>query len=231
MSEKLRIFHACDPHGSQMTWEKMCKAPEVFKADVAMMCGDLTGKAILPVIQEKEDRWYARPHGDKKEFKKKKDVDRFMKFYNDTGMYAKIFTPEELQKLQETPGAIKELFEQLMEERIREWLDMAQEKIPENVEYRIRSKDGREFWVILNVRYVYEDGDPKRATVVAHDITDRKRMEQELRSSEDRLRILFEYAPDGYYLSDLKGTFIDGNKAYNTFSWPVLSIFFTLLIH
>jgi PAS domain S-box-containing protein len=87
------------------------------------------------------------------------------------------------------------------------------EKIPENVEYRIRSKDGSVFWVILNVRYVYENGKPTMATVVAHDITDRKRMEQELRSSEDRLRILFEYAPGGYYLSDLKGTFIDGNKA------------------
>ena len=31
--------------------------------------------------------------------------------------------------------------------------------------------------------------------------------------TEERLRILFEYAPDAYYLSDLKGTFIDGNKA------------------
>jgi PAS domain S-box-containing protein len=45
------------------------------------------------------------------------------------------------------------------------------------------------------------------------DISDRVRAEEELRSSEERLKILFEYAPDGYYLSDLKGTFIDGNRA------------------
>lgn len=31
--------------------------------------------------------------------------------------------------------------------------------------------------------------------------------------SEERLQILFEHAPDGYYLSDLKGTFVDGNAA------------------
>lgn len=31
--------------------------------------------------------------------------------------------------------------------------------------------------------------------------------------SEERFRILFEYAPDGYYLCDLKGKFLDGNKA------------------
>jgi len=44
------------------------------------------------------------------------------------------------------------------------------------------------------------------------DIAERKRVEEELKLSEERLRILFEFAPDGYYLNDLKGTFIDGNK-------------------
>lgn len=38
-----------------------------------------------------------------------------------------------------------------------------------------------------------------------------RRTEEKLKSSEERLRILFEYAPDGYYLNDLKGNFVDGN--------------------
>jgi two-component system sensor histidine kinase/response regulator len=44
-------------------------------------------------------------------------------------------------------------------------------------------------------------------------ITQHKHAEEALRSSEEWLKILFEYAPDGYYLNDLKGKFIDGNKA------------------
>ncbi|MGB3480130.1 MAG: response regulator, partial [bacterium] len=36
---------------------------------------------------------------------------------------------------------------------------------------------------------------------------------QELTESEQRLKILFEFAPDAYYLNDLKGSFVDGNKA------------------
>jgi PAS domain S-box-containing protein/putative nucleotidyltransferase with HDIG domain len=40
----------------------------------------------------------------------------------------------------------------------------------------------------------------------------RKRAEEEIRNSEELFRILFEYAPDAYYLSDLKGKFIDGNR-------------------
>jgi len=34
-----------------------------------------------------------------------------------------------------------------------------------------------------------------------------------LRESENRLKTLFEYAPDAYYLNDMKGNFIDGNRA------------------
>ncbi len=34
-----------------------------------------------------------------------------------------------------------------------------------------------------------------------------------MRSSEERLKILFNFAPDAYYLCDLKGNFVDGNIA------------------
>ena len=40
-----------------------------------------------------------------------------------------------------------------------------------------------------------------------------ERLNAQLRDSEERFQILFEHAPDGYYLSDLKGTFVDGNAA------------------
>jgi PAS domain S-box-containing protein len=54
---------------------------------------------------------------------------------------------------------------------------------------------------------------PIAAIAQGEDITERKRTETELKNSERRLKILFEDAPDAYYLNDLKGTFIDGNIA------------------
>ena len=48
--------------------------------------------------------------------------------------------------------------------------------------------------------------------ILRKEIIEREKAEEELRNSEERLKILFEYAPDAYYLSDLKGTFLDGNK-------------------
>ena len=55
--------------------------------------------------------------------------------------------------------------------------------------------------------------DADYVNVYGRDITERKKMDEELKSSRERLSILFEYAPDAYYLNDLKGNFIDGNKA------------------
>jgi Icc-related predicted phosphoesterase len=146
----MRIFLACDAHGSQMTWEKMCRAPKVFKADIAMMCGDLTGKAIVPIIQEKEDRWYAQPHGKKKTFKKQKDLDKFVRFTKNEGFYPKILTPDELAGLREKKGAITELFHKMMIDRLQEWLDMAVEKIPETVDIVVNPGNDDD-WVIDDV--------------------------------------------------------------------------------
>jgi len=44
-------------------------------------------------------------------------------------------------------------------------------------------------------------------------IAERKQVEDALRESEERLKILFEYAPDAIFLNDDKGNFVDGNKA------------------
>jgi PAS domain S-box-containing protein len=62
-------------------------------------------------------------------------------------------------------------------------------QIPRTVEYKARAKDGHEFWIFLDARYEYDrDGKLKGATVVAHDITDRKHAEEEKLKLEDQLQ-------------------------------------------
>ena len=75
------------------------------------------------------------------------------------------------------------------------------EKVPETVEFKIRGKNGREFWVLLNTKLVYENGFPKGATAVAHDITERKLAEEALRNSEEKYRLLFDNANDGVFIA------------------------------
>jgi PAS domain S-box-containing protein len=80
-------------------------------------------------------------------------------------------------------------------------------------EYEVKGKDGTAHFIeVLSVPY-YKGKEIIGFQGIARDITGRKRTEDILRSSEERLKILFDYAPDAYYLNDLKGTFVDGNIA------------------
>lgn len=62
--------------------------------------------------------------------------------------------------------------------------------LPESVEYKILTRVGGELWVALNTKPVYENGRVKGATVVVHDITERRKVEQALRESRERMRAL-----------------------------------------
>jgi two-component system cell cycle sensor histidine kinase/response regulator CckA len=48
--------------------------------------------------------------------------------------------------------------------------------------------------------------------IIATDITDIIQAREKLRESEEKFRMLFELAPDAYYLMDMEGTIIDANK-------------------
>jgi diguanylate cyclase (GGDEF)-like protein/PAS domain S-box-containing protein len=53
----------------------------------------------------------------------------------------------------------------------------------------------------------------EREQSILNNITESKQAEEELIDLEGNFKILFDYAPDAYYINDLKGNVIDGNKA------------------
>jgi PAS domain S-box-containing protein/putative nucleotidyltransferase with HDIG domain len=97
-------------------------------------------------------------------------------------------------------------FDILTEESKRHFIErmsrvFAGETVPETVEYKIRGKGDKEFWVILNAKYIYERGLPRGAAVVVHDITKRKQAELALRQSEEKYRLLVDHANDGIFIA------------------------------
>jgi PAS domain S-box-containing protein len=79
-------------------------------------------------------------------------------------------------------------------------------------EIKIIDKNGQLHDVEFNSSPIMKDGKIVGKQGIVRDITKRKKIEEELRLSQERFRILFEYAPDAFYLSDLQGSFIDGNR-------------------
>ncbi|MBU1181422.1 MAG: PAS domain S-box protein, partial [Proteobacteria bacterium] len=64
------------------------------------------------------------------------------------------------------------------------------EKVTETPEYEVIDKNGRRWWVQLSSKNIYDSEGLMGADVVGHDITSRKRAEEELRASQQQLRSL-----------------------------------------
>ena len=78
--------------------------------------------------------------------------------------------------------------------------------------YALLTKEGKRIEAILATKLI-DYGKEKAILGIVTDITEQKRAEEAIKNSEERFKMIFEYAPDAYYLNDMKGSFIDGNKA------------------
>ncbi len=96
-------------------------------------------------------------------------------------------------------------------ERLRRGL--AGESIPDSVEYRFRTKDGRLRDVVLNTTFTETDGVIDGALVVGYDVTERKQAEEAVRESEERFRLLHDTMLQGVVYQDADGTIISMNPA------------------
>lgn len=77
-----------------------------------------------------------------------------------------------------------------------------------NIETRIRHSDGSYRLMEIVVR-----GLGQELLLASHDITEQREALHILIDSEERFRLLFENAPEAYYILDAEGKFVDGNRA------------------
>ncbi len=84
-----------------------------------------------------------------------------------------------------------------------------------DIEYHITRKDGSEALIETSVSLIRgEKGEPKGIVAVARDITERRRIEEDLKESEERFRAIFDNSVDGILVTDLEtNSFYTCNKA------------------
>ncbi|MGQ9636965.1 MAG: PAS domain-containing sensor histidine kinase, partial [Thermodesulfobacteriota bacterium] len=88
---------------------------------------------------------------------------------------------------------------------------LRREAIPSIYSFRVIDKEGNIKWVEINLVMIpYERKDSILSFI--RDITDRKRIEEELWESERRLKDLFDYAPVGYHEINMEGRIVNVNK-------------------
>jgi PAS domain S-box-containing protein len=80
--------------------------------------------------------------------------------------------------------------QELFKDRIKK--NLSGQPIEKEIEYSGKTKDGRTFWTLLNVKLIFKEGKPSGAFVVAQDITKRKKVEEELGEYRNDLEKLVE---------------------------------------
>ena len=84
----------------------------------------------------------------------------------------------------------------------------------EGREYHIITKDGSRTPVEMSVAIMKDiDGEPTGFVAISRDITERKRVVERLRKSEEQYRDLFESAPVGLYRATTEGRILHANPA------------------
>jgi two-component system cell cycle sensor histidine kinase/response regulator CckA len=58
------------------------------------------------------------------------------------------------------------------------------QKVPNTVEYKLRTRNGLGIWVLLNSRVIYENDKPARVLAVAQDISERKQLQTRLLNAQ-----------------------------------------------
>jgi len=91
----------------------------------------------------------------------------------------------------------------------------AGEKVTETTEYEVKRKDNEIRYALVNTKFSFDsEGKPQFITVIFHDITQRKEMEEKLRQSEQQYKDIFENAPDAMFIADIDtGKIMDANSA------------------
>lgn len=81
-------------------------------------------------------------------------------------------------------------------------------------EYRFLHKDGAYRWIREEAKLIRDaDGKPMEVNGYWIDITERKRAENALRESEERLNTIIQASPEGIIVTDLNGDIVDCNQA------------------
>jgi len=80
-------------------------------------------------------------------------------------------------------------------------------------EYKLRRKDGSYVWVETEASVIYREGKPYAIQGVGRDISARKRIEEDLLETKNRLHSLFEGIPLGLYRSTPEGKRLEVNRA------------------
>jgi Icc-related predicted phosphoesterase len=147
MSEDYTIFFSSDVHGSEKCWMKFVNAAAFYHAQAVVMGGDITGKAIVPIVRDAGGRYEMDFLGRRSRLRQDElaEAEKRVRF---NGFYPYVCDPEEVKRLEDDPAHLDRTFRTLISEQLARWLAIAQERLePRGVQCFVMAGNDDDFFV------------------------------------------------------------------------------------
>ena len=132
-SKMIRILYGSDFHGSDAVFRKFLASSIQYKATVLIVGGDVTGKAMVPVIHQGGGKYAASWFGKAESACSPDELEKLKQSISKVGFYPIVLEKDEAQELENNPDKMSARFESEMCQRVRAWMALAEEKLkPQN---------------------------------------------------------------------------------------------------
>jgi Icc-related predicted phosphoesterase len=125
----MRLYYASDIHGSEKLWRKFVNAASFYGADVLVMGGDLTGKVMVPIVEQEPGQWAARVFGKEQRATGEQALAELERRVRLTGYYPLRCDGSEFERLQLDARHRDAVFRSLMRDELAGWMSIAAQKL------------------------------------------------------------------------------------------------------
>src|SRR5438034_4842838 len=122
-----KIFYATDVHGSEVCWRKFLNAGPFYKADILILGGDITGKAIVPIV-ESDGKWETTLQEYHEVLESEEEVQAIEKKIINRGYYPARMDREEYQALKGDEKPVDAKFKEVMLATVERWMSIRSEE-------------------------------------------------------------------------------------------------------
>jgi len=126
----VRVFYATDLHGSEVCWRKFLNAAKFYDADVLICGGDMTGKAMIPIVED-GDSYELTLSGVSQRVGRDQVADVEAQVQR-KGYYPVRMTSTQVAELEKDPQKVQTLFTEQMCKTVERWMQMAQDKLKDS---------------------------------------------------------------------------------------------------
>ncbi|MBD3285572.1 phosphoesterase [candidate division WOR-3 bacterium] len=119
-----KAFFSVDVHGANSVWRKWLKVPELYNVDALLLCGDLTGKSLVPIIKQADGTYNAFYFGRNWNLQEGSELDEMEQRIMDAGAYTLRCDKDRVKELQDNPSQVEELMMSMIKDRMAQWMEM-----------------------------------------------------------------------------------------------------------